>query len=755
MGAITDITNNTNQEYFNSKKSACNNSNNYCNNTYDNSNKESNNDNNNNSNNSNNSNIYNNNDNNNTKNNSNNKNNNNSYNNNNNTNTNINYSTYTNTNNKINSTESAVIPNKPTTESKLTLSPSYILSLSKHILSNKTSLLPKGTLDHIFKMAEPSLRLLLSQEKDDEKQTSRTKSCDVFKVKNKERGGGLEIWARKDFSKEIEQAENYMRKMKEKMGDGESSGLVMDVKMILNTLTVDNYNLVLQNLTEKLSEDKAKSGNLFNQTIELLINKSLHEKCYINLYVKLIKDLRGRGGQRRNMFELITENICKIMGEIDANLTKECLNDLSLTKKPLFGLVDLICELVNNEIFDFDNCLVYFQKITNKITRENNKIDDLYLEALINFFSQLGKILYNKKDTFNLKIIENIIETDLSSFKNNGKIPSNLRYKIINLEEKQKNNWEESLFEKSLVAKGRGNYNLTSQILTYNDSEDSEEEEKPLRDNGGTKFDGGIKVKESEKGINDIENNIKNNIKNNENDSKNYTEINDKAIIKSKSSVSLSLNSSLRNQSSTKDSLFIQLKDDLDKYIKFLHSKNIKLKQLISSDLCLDFDWERIESLLKKYNFSAVLISYLKILGDFLRKNNKSKDFLIVKKYMEIIVDYYSPGFSFKQRNLFRAKIGEILPAANEIVKENKSKVSGEVVGDLMINLLDNDMILIEDFKYYSALSVDDSNEGKEAQNEKEGNLSINLKPLINCIVSSERTKDKKYLQKFSDLDLI
>ena len=122
---------------------------------------------------------------------------------------------------------------------------------------------------------------------------------------------------------------------------------------------------------------------------------------------------------------------------------------------------------------------------------------------------------------------------------------------------------------------------------------------------------------------------------------------------------------------------------------------------------------------------------------------------------MEIIVDYYSPGFSFKQRNLFRAKIGEILPAANEIVKENKSKVSGEVVGDLMINLLDNDMILIEDFKYYSALSVDDSNEGKEAQNEKEGNLSINLKPLINCIVSSERTKDKKYLQKFSDLDLI
>ena len=47
-------------------------------------------------------------------------------------------------------------------------------------------------------------------------------------------------------------------------------------------------------------------------------------------------------------------------------------------------------------------------------------------------------------------------------------IPSHLKYKIINLIEKQKNNWEESLYEKSIIAKGKDN-NL---ILTNSYNED-------------------------------------------------------------------------------------------------------------------------------------------------------------------------------------------------------------------------------------------------------------------------------------------
>ena len=43
-------------------------------------------------------------------------------------------------------------------------------------------------------------------------------------------------------------------------------------------------------------------------------------------------------------------------------------------------------------------------------------------------------------------------------------IPNHLKYKIINLIEKQKNNWEESLYEKSITAKGK-NTNIIKSSL--------------------------------------------------------------------------------------------------------------------------------------------------------------------------------------------------------------------------------------------------------------------------------------------------
>ena len=102
-------------------------------------------------------------------------------------------------------------------------------------------------------------------------------------------------WVRNDLSKEIEQAEKYIQEMKKKMEENTKRN---DIIGLLNMLTVDNMNnilnkiliLVSKNKEEELLPDKDIVCNEYI-LIKIIVDKAITEKRFVNLYAKLSFEL--------------------------------------------------------------------------------------------------------------------------------------------------------------------------------------------------------------------------------------------------------------------------------------------------------------------------------------------------------------------------------------------------------------------------------------------------------------------------------
>jgi len=105
-------------------------------------------------------------------------------------------------------------------------------------------------------------------------------------------------WARKDMTKEIEEAEKYVKELNNNMSKDNYKYKIIE---ILNTLTVDNYKNILNKMVEMLflTDNNNKIGLnkpeylLHNQFIfvEIILDKATIEKGYVVLYAKLCADL--------------------------------------------------------------------------------------------------------------------------------------------------------------------------------------------------------------------------------------------------------------------------------------------------------------------------------------------------------------------------------------------------------------------------------------------------------------------------------
>ena len=69
--------------------------------------------------------------------------------------------------------------------------------------------------------------------------------------KNKNVANGIEQWSRKDMSKEIKETKEYMKKMKIEMSKDIFKFQIIE---ILNTITVDNYEDVLNKISSFIYE---------------------------------------------------------------------------------------------------------------------------------------------------------------------------------------------------------------------------------------------------------------------------------------------------------------------------------------------------------------------------------------------------------------------------------------------------------------------------------------------------------------------
>ena len=287
-------------------------------------------------------------------------------------------------------------------------------------------------------------------------------------------------WNRKDMSIEIQKAEEYVKNMNKAMS---KNNYKYEIIEILNTLTVDNYNEILNKLSNIIYQVNNNNNNKINQDIlldnqfifsEIIIEKAIMEKGYVKLYAKICYDLflvfNKIMNESQNNILIDGENLQSLLiseckqkfNDYQYNeeiLTNNNNDDSFLIKKKFLGNINFICELIEIKLFSQKIGFNFLDILYKNYENFEGKNKYLNLEGIITLLNKLGKIIFQEKNEKYLQDLDSFIKENLSPLINNDNndknIPEYLKYKIINLIEKQKNNWEESLFEKSITAKGK------------------------------------------------------------------------------------------------------------------------------------------------------------------------------------------------------------------------------------------------------------------------------------------------------------
>ena len=368
----------------------------------------------------------------------------------------------------------------------------YMISFENWEICKETKLLSEDFLKHLeqFKIVESEPIKMNNQGKSGGK-----KRHNAYNNKNqsneKKNETDLSTFGRKDISKEIALAEEFKKKIDE---EANKDPVRFKITEHLNILTVDNYKLTSDNIYEIIKDDIENQEKF----LDVLFNKSVNEKAYVKLYAKLCKDFDKKLPQKApkkdekstkkptSMMRVKLLDKCRQIFKIENNekfdeyikVADPVEREIKL-KKFVLGNVNFIGELINIQILSKK---IVSQCLNNLLARFNDEKADkslkmINLEAIVILLDNFGTLLKLKEDkmkeedkkTFNslvheyLKKLEDVIEKEQN-------LVQYVKYKIINLIERSKNNWEKSKFDKSLEAKGK------------KDLEDEDENEKNDRE---------------------------------------------------------------------------------------------------------------------------------------------------------------------------------------------------------------------------------------------------------------------------------
>ena len=348
----------------------------------------------------------------------------------------------------------------------------YMLAFKNWKIANETKLLPENVMVHLKKFdifEEVSINSSSNKLRSSQQRTN----GNIEMNRSSRAENTLEQWGRKDLTKEIELAEKFKQKLEILR---KKDPIKFDLTELLNILAVDNYKPVKQIIFEKIKD------SLDNQSkfLDVLFKKAVHEKAFVFLYAKLCKELdkmlpqKDQKKNNKKPYSLMHAKLidkCREVFKIDNNskfdkyikVNDPTEREIKL-KKFVLGNVNFICELIKAQILSKkivfpcnDNLLSRYEKEgqCDEILRLIN------LEAIVIMIDNFGTMIKKKEDTikeedkkeYNIKIDEYLRK--LNDIQENSKLPGYVKYKIINLIEKKKNNWEETEYEKAIIAKSQ------------------------------------------------------------------------------------------------------------------------------------------------------------------------------------------------------------------------------------------------------------------------------------------------------------
>ena len=221
--------------------------------------------------------------------------------------------------------------------------------------------------------------------------------------------------------------------------------------------------------------------------MDVLFNKSVNEKAFVGLYAKLCKDFDKKLPQKAPLKDdKKTDKVKKYNSIMRTKLLDKCREIFKIENNEKFdeyikvqdkhernmklknfvlGNVNFIGELIKIQILSKK---IVKQCLNNLFARFNDAKSDeslkmVNLEAIVILLNNFGTLLKEKeaklkeddKKAFNSVVDEYLQKLEEIINKNDTSIDQPIKYKIINLIDKSKNNWEKSKFEKSIEAKGK------------------------------------------------------------------------------------------------------------------------------------------------------------------------------------------------------------------------------------------------------------------------------------------------------------
>ena len=397
----------------------------------------------------------------------------------------------------------------PKSNSINTINLEFILSLKNYPHSLDTYQLPNKVIQHCNNLKKPtylfpSLNILT---KTTEKKKSLIPITKINKIENKiiekennedkenklykglikaaqNYNNNMNQWARKDMTNEIKIAENYIKELNLNM---KKNTIKHDITSILNTLTVDNFNDVKNKLIDLLNGNNENKDKL----IEVILEKCIIENGYVILYAQLCKELINYFESKNDIYlkskliEACKNSFDKIENEIDFKIILDD-EQYYYQKKKILGNINLIADLIDVKILSQKIGFYCINSLYDRFSKSNNNNEKsmkfINLESLISFLSKFGKIIIKRNKKDNHKKLKNFITQKIQILKDNKQIPNFLKYKIINLLEKEKNNWEDTLFEKSIIPKGKEKIKIINEEDDYNNKKIELEDEDAIKE---------------------------------------------------------------------------------------------------------------------------------------------------------------------------------------------------------------------------------------------------------------------------------